>query len=204
MTHRALLWLHRWWKWRRWEMTVPDPPPAADPPGEKRLIADDDLPDPATAEPPDPIVDAPLREPPTTRTVTARRYDPPPAVPIVSFRGIVKHSMTKKTRMDASQAMVQMCTLGGWQSTTLNPDMTDSAKLAILTNRFGKLAVEDDAGELYHELIGLSAVTLGWAQGIARREARDRKRRSRERKRIRRDERKRAKKKAGKDKGKGG
>ena len=76
--------------------------------------------------------------------------------------------------------MLGMCQLSGWQATTLNPDMGDAEKLAIVSARFGKLATEDDYAAKYTELISLSAVTMGWAQGIARREARERKRRSRE------------------------
>ena len=95
--------------------------------------------------------------------------------------------------------MIDMCSLSGWQATTLNPDMGDADKLAIVTARFGKLATEDHPADLYGELIEVSAATMGWAQGIARREARERKRRSRERKRIRKQERKRAKRKAAED-----
>lgn len=119
----------------------------------------------------------------------------PSTVPVVSFRGIVKHSMTKKSRLDLSQRMVEMCTLAGWQSTTLNPDMGTDAKMAILADRFGHIATDTDDDSLYQALIALSAVSMGWAQGIERRNARDRKRLSRERRRARKAERK-AKRKA--------
>lgn len=162
-------------EWRR--MTTPDPPPAADPPG----------------------TEAPIRMDPDSAVLESGRLDRP--VPVVSLRGIVKQSMTKKSRMDLSTQMLGMCQLSGWQATTLNPDMGDAEKLAIVSARFGKLATEDDYAAKYTELISLAAVTMGWAQGIARREARERKRRSRERKRIRRQERKRAKRKAKGDDG---
>ena len=158
---------------RKWSYVANlDPPPAADPPGTAAPIH---------------LENGPLP------SATAG------GIPTVSFRGIVKQSMTKKSRMDLSAEMVSMCTLTGWQGTTLNPDMGDEAKLAILANRYGKLASEDDPAALYTELIRLSAASMGWAQGIARREMRDRKRRSRERKRIRKEERKRAKRRAKRD-----
>ena len=69
--------------------------------------------------------------------------------------------------------MIEMCTLTGWQGTTINPDMSDSDKLAILTTRFGKIASEDDPTEMYAELLDLSAAAMGWAQGIARIQKRD-------------------------------
>ena len=134
----------------------------------------------------------------------------PSAVPVVSFRGIVKHSMTKKSRMDLSQRMVAMCTLSGWQSTTLNPDMGTEAKMVILADKFGTIATDTDDESLYQALIALSAVSMGWAQGIERRNARDRKRASRERRRAAKAERRRAKREAkgaddeAKDKDKGG
>lgn len=167
---------------RKWSyVSNLEPPPAADPPGTVAPIQMG--PDPTT---PSYLANGPL---PSAASET----------PTVSFRGIVKQSMTKKSRMDLSQEMVSMCTLTGWQGTTLNPDMGDEAKLAILANRYGKLASEDDPAALYTELIRLGAVTMGWAQGLARREMRDRKRRSRERKQIRKQERKRAKRKAKRD-----
>ena len=178
MTNRVLRWFRRWWKWRRWQMTVPDPPPPAVPPGEKRLIAEDDLPDPATAEPPDPIVDAPLRElpaPPVRMDPDSRRRP----IPTPDLSGLMKRTMTKKSRKDLSAAMMGMCQLTGWRDTTLNPDLSNDAKIAIIAARFGKVAGSDDHEQLYGELMGLAAVTVGAAQGIARRDARDRKRRSR-------------------------
>jgi hypothetical protein len=89
---------------------------------------------------------------------------------------IVKQSLTKKSRTDLGRSMVGMCTLTGWQGTTLNPDMSDPDKLVIATSQFGKILAQDDPDELYAELIRLSAVTMGWAQGIERRAKRDRKR----------------------------
>lgn len=182
MTWRVLTMVRRWRYWRRWQMTVPDPPPAADPVGEKRLIADDDLPDPATtAEGPELIVGAPL----ATRRPARLEYGAigrrVPSTPTYTGLGrIVKQSLTKKSRTDLGRRMIGMCQLSGWQSTTLNPDMADVEKLTIVTARFGKIAAEDDPDALYAELIELSAATMGWAQGIARRQAKERKRRSRE------------------------
>jgi hypothetical protein len=113
---------------------------------------------------------------------------------VFDIRRIVKQSLTKKSRIDLGRAMIRMCSLTGWQSTTLNPDMSPADKLAILTTAFSKVANDATHPELYEELIRLSACTMGWAQGIARREARDRKRRARERKRDRKRERKRDRK----------
>ena len=155
-------------------MSTPDPPPPADAPGTVAPIYLESGPLPSATD---------------------------NASSVPSLRGIVKQSLTKKSRMDLGQAMISMCTLSGWQSTTLNPDMGDVDKLAIVTARFGKLAAEDNPADLYGELMAVSAATTGWAQGIARREARERKRRSRERKRSRRQERKRAKRKAKGDDG---
>lgn len=149
---------------REWSFVI-SPPPPADPPG----------------------TEPPIRMDPDSAMSGAG------SVPVVSFRGIVKHSMTKKSRLDLSQRMVEMCTLSGWQSTTLNPDMGTEAKMAILSDRFGHIATENDDESLYQALIALSAVSMGWAQGIERRNARDRKRLSRERKRARREAKRRAK-----------
>lgn len=107
---------------------------------------------------------------------------------------IVKQSLTKKSRLDLSRGMVEMCSLTGWQSTTLNPDVPDGAKLTIATTQFGKIVAEDDPDELYAELIRLSAVTMGWAQGIERRATRDRRRLSRAAKKARKAKKKKAKK----------
>jgi hypothetical protein len=94
-----------------------------------------------------------------------------PDPPIADFRFIVKQSLTKKSRRELAQRMVQMSQLTGWRDTTLNPDMGTATKMAILTNRYGKIVTaEDDPAELYDELIALSAVTMGWAQSIARRQ----------------------------------
>jgi hypothetical protein len=123
--------------------------------------------------------------------------NPPPTV--VDLRGLVKQSLTKKSRADLGRRMIEMCTLTGWQGTTLNPDMSDSDKLTITTSAFGKVVAEDNPGELYDELIRLSAVTMGWAQGIARRETRTRRQRTKERKRIRKEKRAKARTKKDKD-----
>ena len=157
-------------EWGR--MVTPGTPPAADAPG----------------------TEPPIRMDPDSAVLESGRLDR--SVPVVSLRGIVKQSMTKKSRMDLSTQMLGMCQLSGWQATTLNPEMGEAEKLAIVSARFGKLASEDDTAAKYTELISLAAVVMGWAQGIARREARERKRRSRERRRIRKEERQRAKRKA--------
>jgi hypothetical protein len=99
---------------------------------------------------------------------------------------IVKQSLTKKSRTDLGRSMVGMCTLTGWQGTTLNPDMADPDKLVIATTQFGKILAQDDPDALYAELIRLSAVTMGWAQGIERRAKRDRKRLAQAAKKARR------------------
>jgi hypothetical protein len=116
---------------------------------------------------------------------------------VMDVRRIVKQSLTKKSRTDLGRAMIRMCSLTGWQSTTLNPDMSPADKLAIVTTAFSTIAKDATHPDLYDELIRLSACTMGWAQGIARREARDRKRRAREqkkeRKRLRKLEKKAAK-----------
>lgn len=109
--------------------------------------------------------------------------DPTTGAPIVDMGYLVKQSMTKKVRTDVSRAMVRMCSLSGWQSTPLNPDMGNAEKLTIVTSRFGKIMAVDDPDEMYDELIALSATTLGWAQSITRREIRDRRRKAKEAKR---------------------
>jgi hypothetical protein len=101
-----------------------------------------------------------------------REWPPVDSSPVVNLRGLVKQSLTKKSRSDLGQRMIDMCTLTGWQGTTLNPDMSDADKLAILTARFGKLVTQDDATQLYTELVDISAASMGWAQGIARQEKR--------------------------------
>jgi hypothetical protein len=102
--------------------------------------------------------------------------DPTTGAPIVDMSYLVKQSMTKKVRTDVARAMVRMCSLTGWQSTTLNTDMGNAEKLTIVTNRFSKIMAVDDPEEMYAELIALSAVTLGWAQSITKRERRERRR----------------------------
>jgi len=91
---------------------------------------------------------------------------------IVSFRFIVKQSLTKKSRVALGEAMVRMCSLYGWQATTLNLDMGDSDKMALLTTRYSKIALTDDPGTRYDELVELSAVAMGWAQAEARKQKR--------------------------------
>ena len=127
---------------------------------------------------------------------------PVPADPANTFAfdvgRIVKQSLTKKSRNDLGRRMINMCSLSGWQSTTLNPDMADTEKLAILSARFGVIAADAaDREGLYAELIDLSAATMGWAQGIARHQARERKQRSRaarkEQRRVKRESRNKGK-----------
>ncbi|HEY5880101.1 MAG TPA: hypothetical protein VIU11_14420 [Nakamurella sp.] len=161
-----------------WELLLIDrrtvsangPPPPADPPGTVARL--------------DPSILAPSA---ITDTAPAAATDPATVGtgPTVSFRGIVKQSLTKKSRMDLGQRMIEMCTLSGWQSTTLNPDMPPEHKMTMLAQTFGDLAASDEPRDQYRKLLALSAVTMGWAQGIARREMRERKRLSRERKRER-------------------
>lgn len=105
---------------------------------------------------------------------------------------IVKQSLTKKSRIDLGRDMLAMCRLAGWQSTTLNPEMAPADKLAIVTAAFGHLATEDTEADLYGELVRLAAVSMGWAQGIERRAARDRKRVSRAKKKARKQARREA------------
>jgi hypothetical protein len=122
-----------------------------------------------------------------------------PELPIPDVgRWMMKQSMTKKSRTDLSRAMVAMCQLTGWRDTTLNPDMGDDAKMSILAARFGKVSTQDPDDTLYNELVDMSAVTMGWAQGIARRDSRDRKRKSRARKKEKKRQ-KKDRKKARKD-----
>jgi hypothetical protein len=170
---------------------------------ERRTMTPADFPDdhstdlPAVDHPPASVRINPLPAAiPPTDLDPPIRLEPPTPPPPVSFRGIVKQSLTKKSRNDLGQRMVEMCTLTGWQGTTLNPDMGDDAKMVILSSVFGKLAAEDDPDELYRELVALAGVTMGWAQGIARREMRERKRRERQRKRERKRDRQARKAKA--------
>lgn len=86
-----------------------------------------------------------------------------------SLRFIVKQSLTKKNLNALRERMVNMCQLTGWRDTTLNPDMGNDVKMSILTNRFGKIVTaEDDPDSLYTELVALAAVSMGWAQAIAK------------------------------------
>jgi hypothetical protein len=70
--------------------------------------------------------------------------------------------------------------------------------MSILAARFGKVSTQDPDDTLYNELVDMSAVTMGWAQGIARRDSRDRKRKSRARKKEKKRQ-KKDRKKARKD-----
>jgi hypothetical protein len=115
----------------------------------------------------------PLRPEHTATLEYGATHDPPP---MPNFGGLVKQSLTKKSRSDLGRRMVDMCTLTGWQGTTLNPDMADQDKLAILTARFGRLVTQDDPDQLYAELLDISAVAMGWAQGLTRRQKRDNRR----------------------------
>jgi hypothetical protein len=69
--------------------------------------------------------------------------------------------------------MLEMCRLGGWQATTLNPGMSASDKMSLVTTRFSKVALTDDPDTMYDELIGLAAATMGWAQSIAKQQAKE-------------------------------
>lgn len=98
----------------------------------------------------------------------------------------VRRTLTRTTRRDLARLMTDMCEPGGWRVTTLNPDLPDARKFAILSDRFDKIALTDDAHVLYSELLALAAVAVGWAQGIARRQWRDAKRATRAKRRARR------------------
>ena len=98
----------------------------------------------------------------------------------------IRRTLTRTTRRDLGRAMVDMCEPGGWRVTTLNPDLPDPRKFAILSDRFDKISQSDDPHVLYAELLGLAAVATGWAQGIERRAWRDAKRRQRAERRERR------------------
>ena len=91
----------------------------------------------------------------------------------------IRRTLTRTTRRDLGRAMTDMCEPGGWRVTTLNPDLPDPRKFAILSDRFDKISQSDDPHVLYAELLGLAAVATGWAQGIERRAWRDAKRASR-------------------------
>jgi hypothetical protein len=98
----------------------------------------------------------------------------------------IRRTLTRTTRRDLARAMTDMCEPGGWRVTTLNPDLSDPRKFAILSDRFDKISQNDDPHVLYGELLGLAAVAVGWAQGIARRQWRNAKRASRARRRTER------------------
>jgi hypothetical protein len=99
---------------------------------------------------------------------------------------VIKTTLTRTTRRDLGRAMLDMTGPGGWRSTTLNPDMPDPRKFAILSDRFDKIALTDEGTVLYRELLALAAVATGWAQGIQRRHWRDVKRARRATRRERR------------------
>ena len=109
--------------------------------------------------------------------------------------GEVRRTLTHTVRDDLSKAMVDMCRPEGWRHSTLNPDLSEDRKLAILVARMDVLTMragaERDRQVLYGELLDLAAVATGWAQGIARRQWRDAKRAQRSAKRARRTARQR-------------
>ena len=107
--------------------------------------------------------------PPTARLEYGR-----PIVPATTDVGaILKQTLNKTSRKALARKMLAMCTLGGWQATTLNPGMSPSDKMSLLTTRFSKVALTDDADTLYDELVGLAAATMGWAQAIAKQKAKE-------------------------------
>jgi len=89
------------------------------------------------------------------------------------FGAILKQTLNKPSRKALARKMLAMCSLGGWQATTLNPGMSPSDKMALLTTRFSKVALTDDPDTLYDELVGLAATTMGWAQAIAKQKAKE-------------------------------
>lgn len=103
----------------------------------------------------------------------------------------IRRTLTRTTRRDLGRAMVDMCEPGGWQASTLNPDLPDVRKFAILSDRFDKIAQTDDPHVLYGALLALAASSAGWAQGVARRQWRDAKRVQRAAARSRRANRRR-------------
>jgi hypothetical protein len=123
-----------------------------------------------STEPPELIAGAPLADIPHERQPAGLR----------AARHI-RRTLTRTTRRDLSRAMTDMCEPGGWRATTLNPDLSDPRKFAILSDRFDKISQTDDPHVLYAELLGLAAVATGWAQGIERRAWRDAKRAQRAR-----------------------
>jgi hypothetical protein len=107
--------------------------------------------------------------PPTARL----EYGNPTAPTVTGFGFIVKQTLNKRSRKDIALKMLEMCRLGGWQATTLNPGMSPSDKMALLTTRFSKVALTDDTDTLYDELVGLAGTTMGWAQSIAKQKAKE-------------------------------
>jgi len=97
-----------------------------------------------------------------------------PIVPTTTgFGAILKQTLNKTSRQALSRKMLAMCSLSGWQATTLNPGMSPSDKLALVTTRYSKVALTDDPEELYDELLALAAATMGWAQSEAKQRAKD-------------------------------
>lgn len=176
-------WRRRWMYWHaaldaiddlRWEIRLRERRamsagrlPQADPPGTVPALR------PEHHEHAELVLGAPLAP---KRPGVHYASDPTTGAPIVDMSYLVKQSMTKKVRTDVSRAMIRMCSLGGWQSSTLNPDMGNAEKLTIVTTRYSKIMAVDDPEEMYAELIALSATTLGWAQSITRSERRSRRR----------------------------
>ncbi len=87
------------------------------------------------------------------------------------FGAVLKQTLNKTSRQALARQMLAMCRLSGWQATTLNPGMSASDKMSLLTTRFSKVALTDDSDTLYEELVGLAATTMGWAQAIAKEKA---------------------------------
>lgn len=105
--------------------------------------------------------------PPTARLEYGR-----PIVPKeTGYGAILKQSLNKTSRKALARKMLAMCSLSGWQATTLNPGMSADTKMSLLTTRFSKVALTDDPDTLYDELVGLAATTMGWAQAIAKQKA---------------------------------
>ena len=74
----------------------------------------------------------------------------------------IRRTLTRTTRRDLGRAMVDMCEPGGWRASTLNPDLPDPRKFAILSDRFDNVAQTDDPHVLYGALLGLAAAAAGW------------------------------------------
>jgi hypothetical protein len=107
--------------------------------------------------------------PPTARLEYGR-----PIVPKETGWGaILKQSLNKTSRQALARKMIAMCSLSGWQATTLNPGMSNDDKMSLLTTRFSKVALTDDPEMLYDSLLGLAATTMGWAQAIAKQRAQE-------------------------------